>query len=495
MTFLAPEMFVVIPVVGAMVLPLAGRLNRVLAEVLAFVVAETLFVMSVAVVWVGPETWSLLSGRSVPGLGMAGDGLSLPAVVMISAVFLLLVVFSVEITRSECWGVRYYALLLSAAAGLNGVVLAGDMLTMFVFLETAYLSFAALVALGRRSTGSEAAFKGLVLSGIASALFLVVLGLLYRYCGGTGYEEVCAWALADKTSLQAAFAAALTLAVISFKCGLAPFHTHLLDLLSAGRARVSAAVAGAALPAVGIYLMIRLFIDVFPLAAVGNALVFLGLGTCLVAGLFGVVQKDYLRALGHGILVQMGFAAVGTGVLVLMLGGGATPDDCSILAGGVLLSMISTGLMFTLLFMTAADVERASGTTALGETGGIAARLPSTGLGIGAGLLSLAGMPPFIGFWSRLMLISGCFVCGRTYTALAVTALSLLPLLLAGRLLKTLVRGNTTPAIAKASATPAGMWVPVVLLAVSVLLTGLVWTLLFETLVGPAVSVVLPPRP
>ena len=90
------------------------------------------------------------------------------------------------------------------------------------------------------------------------------------------------------------------------------------------------------------------------------------------------------------------------------------------------------------------------------------------------------------------MLITGCLACGRVYVGAAVAVVSLLPVIHAARLLKTLVWGRSTPASAKASATPAGMWVPMVLLAAALLLSGLVWTLLFDSLVSPAVAAILP---
>ena len=210
---------------------------------------------------------------------------------------------------------------------------------------------------------------------------------------------------------------ALFLCGFAFKAALVPFHAWLPDAHPAAPAPVSALLSGVLIKAVGIYVLARLVFNVFgPVAGVLELLCWLGLASMLVGGLAAMGQNDIKRMFAYSSISQVGFIVLGLGL--------ATPLGLV----GALYHLVNHALFKSLLFLNAGAVERCTGTRKLDELGGLNRALPVTGATSLVGSMSIAGIPPLNGFWSKLIIILACVQAGRYGFATVAVVVSIVTL-------------------------------------------------------------------
>jgi multicomponent Na+:H+ antiporter subunit D len=212
----------------------------------------------------------------------------------------------------------------------------------------------------------------------------------------------------------------------------------------------------------------------------GQIFVVLGVLSMLVGGFSMVGQTDIKRLLAYSSISQMGYIFVGLGI--------ATP--LSILAA--IFHIFNHSIFKSLLFLNAGAIEYATGTRDLGKLGGLSQRMPTTSMTQLVGALSISGIPPFNGFWSKLLIILAAVAAGHFWAALAAVVASLLTLAALLKAVKGSLWGAVNEITAAASEVPALMRYSMTALAVICLCGGL---LLLPTaqrnFLNPAVTVVL----
>jgi len=305
-------------------------------------------------------------------------------------------------------------LLVLAVAGMNGMVLAGDLFSLYIFLEVTAVASFVLIVLERGRDAFEGAFKYLVLSAAATAMILGAIALLMMTAGGVTLADLGpVWKSGEHRSMVA-IAAALLLGGLAIKSGLVPFHGWLPDAYSAAPAPTSVLLAGIVTKTTGVYALIRVVTIMFPpesFAFLYGALLLLGAISVVVGALAALGQSDFKRMLAYSSISQVGY-------IILGLGAG-TPLGLV----GAVFHLFNHAIFKTLLFVNAAAVEQQSGTRDMGRLGGIADRMPVTGLTSAIAFLSTAGIPPLSGFWSKLIIIVALWVSGhQAYAAIAILA-------------------------------------------------------------------------
>jgi multicomponent Na+:H+ antiporter subunit D len=312
---------------------------------------------------------------------------------------------------------RFANLLLLCVAGLNGVVLARDLFALYVFLELTAVASLVLIVSERGIDAFEGAFKYLVLSAVATALLLAGLALFLIASGGTSFQAVAAGLDAAAGSKLAWTAVALFLAGLGIKAGVVPFHGWLPDAYGAAPPAVSVLLAGIVTKTTGVYTLIRLVDEVFGYRpAVKVALLAAGLLSVVVAALAALAQRDLKRLLAYSSISQVGY---------VLLGVAAGPG---LGLAGAVLHLFQHAVFKSLLFVNAAAVEGQTGTRDMAALGGLAARMPVTSATSVVGALSTAGLPPFGGFWSKLLVVLGLWKAGQPAAAAAATLASALTL-------------------------------------------------------------------
>ncbi|HNW93399.1 MAG TPA: complex I subunit 5 family protein, partial [bacterium] len=393
-----------------------------------------------------PQAYRLGGWDGLLGLMLRLDGLSTFFLIVIAAVSLCAGLFSVSYMTRYTSKHRYYALLLLLVAALNGLVLTGDLFSLYIFLELATLVSCALVAFGTGKDEIEAAFKYFVLGTLASLLILLGIAVLYGVSGTVNMAALARVLRLTVPLAPALLALALLLAGFCVKAALVPFHAWLPDAHPAAPAPISAMLSGVFIKVAGFYALLRLLYCIYGMSA-PVALLLKGMGVCsmLVGIILALQQKDLKRMLAYSTVSQAGYLAVAA----------ALNTSLGLLA--LLLHIASHAAAKSLLFLNAGAVEYATGTRNIRELGGLHRRMPLSGLSALVGGLSLAGVPPLAGFWSKLLIILACVMAGAWVSALTATVVSMLTLLVVLRMQRQVWFGLPRAAALTAREVPAGM--------------------------------------
>ncbi len=205
-------LFIAVPLIIAFILPMFGRKGKAAATALANLVTISLIVF--AVVSIGKSEVYEIGKWSIPlGINLVLDGLSSLLLLAISIVAAASMLFSIKYMEQYTAKTKYLSLFLLMVAGMNGVVLSGDIFNLFVFLEIASLASYALVGFGCEHEELEASFKYMVLGSIASVFILFAIALVY---GNTGTLNMAYISMAIQSS---GLNAGLTFALAMFMAG------------------------------------------------------------------------------------------------------------------------------------------------------------------------------------------------------------------------------------------------------------------------------------
>ena len=291
-------------------------------------------------------------------------------------------------------------------AGMNGVVLSGDLFNIFVFLEISVISSYALVAFGVEKNELEASFKYQVLGGLASFLILFGIGFIYwktKTLNIADIKEVFSSGY-DKTYYL--FVQILILSGFGLKAAIIPFHAWLPDAHSSAPSPISAMLSGVLIKAVGIYVIIRLFFNMFIVSESMSVLI-TTLGTLsMVIGVFlAIGQWDIKRLLAYHSISQMGYVVLSVGIGMILISRGVKPEVAALAIAGGIFHLINHAAFKSLLFLNAGAIEYTIGTRNLKEMGGLAKSMPATSATSFIASMSISGIPPFNGFFSKLIII------------------------------------------------------------------------------------------
>ena len=157
---------------------------------------------------------------------------------------------------------RFYCLFLLMVAGMNGVILSGDMFNIYVFLEIAAISSYALVAFGTEKDELEAAFKYQVLGTVASCMILLGIAILYSLTGTLNMADIANVLAKNPSPNILIMVTGLFIMGFGLKAALVPFHAWLPDAHPSAPAPVSAMLSGVLIKALGIYAMIRILFNI-----------------------------------------------------------------------------------------------------------------------------------------------------------------------------------------------------------------------------------------
>ena len=476
-------LFVVLPLVVAGILPLVGKLSRrVLPDLLAN--ATMLFLL----VYGAVAGRALIAGGPVlqqsPWLGeavnirLALDGFSLFMLVAIALVGLAASLFSID--YMEHYGAKgnYYALYLVMIAGMNGLVLSTDLFSVYIFLEVAAVASYALVAYGLGRDELEAAFKYLMLSVVASAFVVAAIAVIFGMTGSLDFAAVAAALKELNAGAVVGVAAAFFIMGFGLKAALVPFHAWLPDAHPSAPAPISAVLSGLLIKVSGVYAMTRIFLGVFGLTpALSGVLMLLGAVSMVVAALLALGQKDMKRMLAYSSISQVGLVVLGIGI--------GTPLG---IAGG-LFHLFNHALAKGLLFLTSGSVQQATGTRDMDDMGGLAKRMPVTAVTNLVGSLSIAGVPPLNGFWSKLLIIVALVQAGHPVFAVIAVLASVLTLWYYLLIQRKAFFGKLDEKWAAVKEAPFWMTVATVLLALLCVGIGILFASTVTTWIQPAADV------
>lgn len=396
-------LFIILPLFGAFVLSLVR--TRRFGDIFANIINVSLFILSLVIIRFGTIVYKIGGWEPVNGIPIGiywvKDELSTLILIIVNLVALMATIFSINYMEKFTEKNRYYCLFLLMLAGMNGVILAGDLFNMFVFLEIASIASYSLVAFGTESEELEAAFKYQVMGTIASAFILLGIALLYSYSGTLNMADM-ARVLSSKDATLTIFVTGLFIMGFGIKAAIMPFHAWLPDAHPSAPAPISAMLSGVLIKVLGIYTLIRIVFNVFGLTqVVSNIFMVLGAISIIIGAILAIGQKDFKRLLAYSSISQVGYIILGIGL--------GTP--LGILGG--LFHLLNHSVFKSLLFLNSGAVVYATGTRDMKKMGGFNKKMPVTGASSFIASMSIAGIPPFSGFWSKLIIIIACILANR----------------------------------------------------------------------------------
>lgn len=369
----------------------------------------------------------------------------------------------------------YTNLLMVMMLGLNGMLLVHDLFSLYVFLEVTGVASFVMIGMYKSTRDLEGAFKYMTLSALATIFILTGLSFLFIEAGSLRFDALTpALFTGSADGGQVLLWGALILLVSGYciKSGVAPFHSWLPDAYESADTAVSIMLSGIVTKIAGVYSLLtltRLFSDV---AALRITLALLGAFTIVVGAVLALAQTNFKRIAAYSSVSQMGY-------ILLAIAAGT---DLGIIAA--LFYLFSHAAAKTALFTNAAALEKQLGTLDIGEMGGLQSRMPVTGFSSVCAFLSTAGVPPFAGFWSKLLVLIALWKAGMSgYAAFALIA-SILTGAYFLRLQKQVFFSKLDPRWNAVCETKGGIRISEILLTIVTIGVGLIFPLLLKYLGG-----------
>ncbi len=497
--------FVALPLFGGFVIPLAARHSSeaggAFARLLALFIGGVLLAGSLVLLgqanmayWIGGWPGGI---RTTVGLSLVADGFSRLLLITVNTIGFLALLYSWSYIRRYTGQALYYGLFLIMLAGMNAVVLAGDLFNLFVFMEVAVICSYALVAFGVERAELEAAFKYVVLGSVSSSFILLGVGLLYNLTGQLNMALVADRLAGMQPGPAVWLAAGCFIMGFGLKSAMVPFHAWLPDAHPSAPAPISAMLSGVVIKAVGAYAVCRLIFNVFGLAAGGlyaNVLITLGVLSMVIGVFLAVGQWDFKRLLAYHSISQMGYVFLGVGVGAAVIAAEGPPMVAALAVFGGLFHLINHATFKSLLFLCSGSAEYAAGTRDLHHLGGLKFTMPTTAGCCRIAALSIAGVPPFNGFWSKLIIIIAVARAGYWTLAALAVLVSFMTLLSFIKVQRYALEGAPPERIRHIHDVPAAMRLATVALAVACVLLGILVPLHRATLLDPAAKALTEPH-
>jgi multicomponent Na+:H+ antiporter subunit D len=411
--------FVIIPLMAAFIVTLIASKKDVWGMVLALLSSAVLLVMAlVAFLQLDGRTIIYEMGNwKIPiGIPLVLDSLSGFMLVVVNLIAVTSVLYSGQYIRHLGQDFKFYALFLLMLAGMNGVLLTGDIFNLYVFMEIALLAAFALVAFGCSAEEYEAAFKYAVMGAVSSALILIGIGALYSATSTLTMARI-AEAVPTVPPKVILWVGGLFLAGFGLKAAAMPFHAWLPDAHSSAPAPISAMLSGVLIKVLGIYAITRIFFNVLDAPPVFLSIfIVIGVASILISGFMAVIQWDMKRLLAYSSISQIGYILLGIGL--------ATP----LALLGAVFHLFNHAVFKSLLFYDAGSIELGMGTRDLKKLGKLGKYMPfTTGTSIIASL-AISGIPPFNGFFSKLIIVIAALSAGQPMLAVLAILGSILTL-------------------------------------------------------------------
>lgn len=477
-------LFVITPMLAAFLIPLLSKLWVRSADLLANLAGAVLLGLSAlgSVALLGnsqPLIHRMGGWLPAFGITLVYDPLTAVVVLALNAVGVAALLYSVRYLDHYTGRWKFFTLFMLVLAGLNGVAITGDLFNLFVFMEIAAVASYALVAFGTDCDELEAGFKYMVIGEIGGLSILLAIALIYAKASSLNMAVVSQILAAQGQSPLFWFIIVLLLIGFAVKMAMVPFHAWLPDAHPSAPAPVSALLSGVFIKVLGVYAMARIAFNVFGLSRASspeffNLLLGFGVLSIVAGGLLAYNQKDYKRLLAYSSISQVGYILVGFGI----------GNYWGVV--GALFHILAHALGKGVLFLASGAVEHETGTRDLDKLAGLEKTMPATTWSHIAGALSLSGVPPAAGFFSKLFLVVGA-VSARMYWLAVIAALFSVVTL--GYLTKVVnqsffARPGATPTPAREA--PATMVAAMLLLVVLSLLLGLGFKPMLDWFIGPA---------
>lgn len=352
----------------------------------------------------------LALGGWQPGLGIAlrADGLSAALLLMSAVVALAASIYATAYFGEQTAKARFWPLWLMLITALHALFLSGDLFNLYVTLELLGIAAVALAALGGRRESLQAALRYLTVGLLGSMAFLAGVTLLY---GAYGTLDLTTLGQRIGPDPAARVALVLMTAGLLIKTALFPLHFWLPPAHANAPAPVSAALSALVVKA-AVYLVLRLWLDVFDTQLTSADAFVLGLlgSAAVLWGSWQALRAQRLKVLAaYSTVAQIGYLFLFL-PLLLAMPVGAQRDT---LFGALVLFALTHGFAKSALFLGAGVIQQRAGHDRIADLGGTARALPVTVFVLALAGVALIGLPPSGTFLAKWQLLSASLMLGQ----------------------------------------------------------------------------------
>jgi len=486
-----PALIVVLPLFAAFTVPIIGYFSKKSVPYFVSFVTFIAFLISIFNLQtvMSSGTISYTMGGWEPPWGIEYRIDYLNAFVSIVVIFIIFIVsiYSRKSIENELPGktVPFFTIFLLLTAGLQGLIVTGDIFNVYVFLEISSLAAYALIAVGSNRNALMASLNYLIIGTVSASFILLGIGYLYMVTGTLNMADMANIlpAAFDERPKVVLAAFAFFLVGFSIKVGLFPLHTWMPDAYSQAPSAVSALLAST-FTKVAAYVMVRFMITIFKpefIISTVNANIILAwlAAIAIIAGsVLAISQTDFKRMLAYSSVSQIGYIILGIALL----------NEMS-MTGGII-HIMNHGIMKAALFMVAGAIIYKTGIRNINDFKGLSKKMPYTSAAFTLVALSMIGVPPTVGFVSKWYLALGAIEADMWVFVGVIMLSSLLNIVYFWRVFENMYLYRAEGG--KVDEVPLSMLLPILILAALTFLLGLLALYPLKEIMAPMVQILLP---
>ena len=395
--------------------------------------------------------------------------------VLVSGTAFLVAIYSKRSIEQELpeQTVYFYTLFLLQVTGFLGIVITGDVFNLYVFLEIASLAGYALVAIGEEGA-PLASFRYVILGTVGACFYLLGVGYLYIVTGSLNMADLSGILPELYGSKVVLVAFAFFMVGLALKMALFPLHVWLPDAYTKAPSVASTLIAPL-MTKVAVYVLLRLMFTVFrpylsfELLPMSKVLLIAGIVAIFAGAIMALAQVDFKRMFCYIIVAEVGYMVGGIGLAN------------SVAIKGVVLHVMNDVVMTLGLFTVAGIITYKMRSHNLTDFKGLFRKMPLTMAAFVVVALSVIGVPPTCGFFSKWYLIQGSALADNWVFIVALLFSSLVNIVLFLRIFEigyynfdsSESHGHDSSGDSVISEAPVSMLAPTLVVAAIILLIGI----------------------
>ena len=511
----SPALIVAVPLLGAFLTPLIGKINDKLRNI--FVIIITVITSILIIILLnevtnsGIITYVFGGDKTVIGSGASAYAIRIlfeidamnALMALIAAILpLAAVIYSWGFMKEETGQDKYYTLILLMTTGMLGMILTGDLFNFFVFLEVTSIASCALIAFRiDKKLSVQAGFKYIVISSISALFVLFAIGIFYGQYNALNMAVVAnniSYNLLDKIALV------LLIGALGMKSGLAPMHMWIPDAYARSPASVTIVLVGTTLAAIygglrviftiygkQLFTMVKQIGDtiITPSILLGAILIALAVLSIFIGVFLALKRSDFTKMIAYAAVAEIGymFLAIGSAIITI-----SSSDNGILMSESGLLALkagifhiLNDALDIGLLFLVAGAIYLKTKQTSLNKLGGLARNMKYTTIFFLIGLLAVSGMPPMNGFASKLLIYQSTYQISPILSIIAILC-SIMLLAVFVKVFQSIFLGPELPNLKHIKEAPKSMLIAMAFIASIIVFIGLFPNIIIDNLVAPA---------
>ena len=398
---------VAVPFFGSLFLPVLGKTNERLRNIVALILMLFSLGMSCALLRVIASDQNVIFTLGGVTLFYA-DKLAIFMAMVSQALGSIIIVYSFGYIKNYEHRNEYYFMVVLFLAAMMGLIFSSSLLWIYFFWEITAIVCWRLIGFFREKEYVLRADKAFFITVFGALMMLCGFLMIYSQTGTFDLEEIKAWC-ATNGSLSDIAILFILFGILS-KSATLPLHTWLADA-GVAPSPVTALLHAAVLVKIGVYVFARLFVATFTIDGMWHEIVpWIAAASALVSACAALVENDIKRIVAYSTVSQLAFILLGL----------AVGNETGVLGG--MLYILMHGIAKAGLFLCAGVVEHETHNKDIRKMGGLIKTMPVTAVSFALCAFSVMGVPPFGGFFSKYMVINGTIGSGQIAVGLTFVA-------------------------------------------------------------------------